>query len=73
VTDPLPDWFRKIFAERQEIAMERMAQAQTTEQLWDVKGRISAFLDIKNEIEMYEAQVVAAEKEAAERYLKADA
>ena len=68
MTDPLPDWFRKLFAERQEVAVNRLVSGSTTEQVWEAKGRIAAFLDIKAEIDMVESAAAQAEREALERY-----
>lgn len=73
MTDPIPDWFEKLFAERMEVAVDRVALARTTEELWAAKGQISAFRDLKNEIEMVKQQAAQAEKQAAEGWTRTDA
>jgi hypothetical protein len=67
--ESLPDWFEKIMVERQAVAMDRLVTTHSGEELWEAKGRIAAFLDIKNEIDIVKSQMEQADKEAAERYL----
>ena len=73
MTDPIPDWFEKLFAERMDVAVAQVDWAKTTEELWAAKGRVSAFRDLKNEIDMVKSQVAQAEKEATESWVKTDA
>ena len=69
VTDPLPEWFEKIFADRFALAVDRVALAQTTEQLWAAKGSVMAFKDLESEIFIRKSEVSEAERAASERYL----
>ena len=69
MTDPLPEWFEKAFAERMQNAIDRLTMVKTTEDLWEAKGRIWAFTDIRNEIDLVKSQIAEAEREASERYL----
>ena len=73
MTDPIPDWFEKLFAERFDVQTNRIASCHSTEELWECKGRIAAFLDLKNEIDMVKLQAAQAEKEAAEGWTRTDA
>ena len=71
--EPLPDWFDKMFRERAEAAKRRIVTAQTTEQVWEAKGRMAAFVDLEDEMDIVKAQAAEQEREAAERFLKTDA
>lgn len=71
--EALPDWFDKVFKERKELAISRIAMAHSTEELWSAQGMIRAFTDIEAEIDLYRIQAAEEDKKAAERYLKSDA
>lgn len=71
--DPLPDWFEKMFRERKDVAAERVVTTRSTEELWEAKGRLAAFIDIANEIDIVKAQAAEHDREAAERFTRTDA